>query len=561
MTTTRVLLSALALATFGLLGPFDRCMAAGQPPHEHEHGSGQAETLGTVDFPVSCNAPARETFGRAVALLHSFWYDEAEKAFVEVTRLDRVCAMGHWGVAMSLFHPVWAAANPAAGPTPAELARGRESERMARELRSKTERERDFIAAVTAFYEPPDGTDYAVRAAAFEKGMAEVYRKNPNDREAGVFYALALLGTAPPGDKSYAKQKAAAEILNRFLPGAPEHPGIAHYLIHSFDYPQLASLALPAARAYSKIAASSPHALHMPSHIFTRLALWDDSVRSNLASAEAARRHAAKAQPGASSFDQLHAIDYLAYAYLQQAQDDKARAVLEEAAKVDKLDVPNFAAAYALAAVPARFALERRSWPEAAALTVRPASFPWDRFPYAEALIQFARAIGGARSANLAVAREAVARLEVIRDGRKAARDGFWADQVEIQRLAGAAWLERAQDHVDEAVKLMRAAADLEDTTEKHPVTPGSVLPARELLGDMLLGLSEPGRALAEYEASLASAPGRFNGLLGAARAAERGGRQDKARSFYSQLLKLGAQAEGRKGELAEARAYLNRTS
>jgi hypothetical protein len=539
----------LSLLLWGGLPP----PARAQEDHQHRHSSGEVEKLGAVDFPVSCNAAARERFGRAVALLHSFWYDEAEKAFLDVAAKDPSCAMAHWGVAMSLFHPIWAAANPAAGPSPEELQRGREAIRKAKALPSTSERESDYLAAVDAFY-GPDPAEYATRALAFEKAMAEVHRKHAGDREAGVFYALALLGNAPPGDKSYARQKQAAEILNKVLPDAPEHPGVAHYLIHSFDYPKLAELALPAARAYSKIAASSPHALHMPSHIFTRLALWDDSIASNQASAETARRHVEKTRPGASSFDELHALDYLAYAFLQQGQDARARQVLDQVTAVSSLDVPNFAAAYALAAVPARDALERRQWRQAAALSVGPKWFPWSRFSYAEAIVHFARAIGGARGGSLATAQQALQRLEEIRKERLAAKDAYWAEQLEIQRLAAAAWIAQAENKADEALRLMRAAADLEDTTEKHPVTPGAVLPARELLGDMLLARGEAAQALKEYEDSLLTAPGRFNSLAGGVRAAAAAGDDAKARELYARLDALCLRADDSRPELRALR-------
>src|SRR6185436_6537934 len=284
---------------------------------------------------------------RAVALLHSFWYDEAEKSFNEVAAADPSCAIAYWGVAMSLYHPIWA------GPTPPEVKRGQEAVAKARAAGAKTERERDYIAAIEAFFRDAQGVDHRTRALAYEKAMEGVSARYPDDREAAIFHALALLGTASPADKTYARQKQAGEILNRVLPAQPDHPGVAHYLIHSFDYPELAELALPAARSYSKIAESSPHALHMPSHIFVRLGLWDDSIRANEESAAAARAHVEKTQPGAASFDELHALDYLTYSFLQEGRDAEARTMVERVRKVDKLDNPNFAAAYALAAVPA----------------------------------------------------------------------------------------------------------------------------------------------------------------------------------------------------------------
>jgi hypothetical protein len=524
------------------------------PQHDHQHHG--TEKLGTVDFPVSCNAAAQRAFGRAVALIHSFWYDEAEKAFAQVAELDPSCAMAYWGIAMSNFHPIWAP------PTPPELARGRGAVDKGRALPIPTERERDYMAAIAAYYKDADTLDHGIRKVHFEKAMEQVYLKNPKDREAAIFYALALLGTAPPTDKTYAQQRKAGDILNKVLPGAEDHPGVAHYLIHSFDYPELAEVALPAARVYSKIAATSPHALHMPSHIFTRLGLWDDSIESNLASRDAALRHVQKTGPGYSSFDQLHADDYLAYAYLQEARDKDAARVLGEIAAVDKLDLPNFAAAYALAAVPARYTLERRQWAAAAALKVTPATFPWDKYPYAEALTHFARALGGARGGDAAAARSGLARLAEIHKALLDAKDAFWAGQVEIQKVAAEAWIARMEGRNDDARRLMRAAADLEDATDKHPVTPGSVLPARELLGDLLFELGDAGPALNEYERSLATAPGRYNSLAGALRAAERTGDKQKAAELFAKLDALCARADGSRAELAALRAtYAKRSA
>lgn len=549
MKTSRWLLPITLSALF--------CSQRAWAQEKHEHAASELEKFGKVEFPVSCSAAAQEKFHRAVALLHSFAYEEAEKAFVDVLATDLSCAMGHWGIAMSLYHPVWAAANPSAAPTPAELKRGWEAVQKAKTTGSPTPREKDYISAIEDFYKDADRLDHSTRAVAFEKAMERLQQRHPEDKEAAIFYALALLGTAPPTDKTYAKQKKAAEFLNRVLPETPEHPGVAHYLIHSFDYPQLAQVALPAARAYSKIAPSAPHALHMPSHIFTRLGFWDESIESNIASAAAARRLVAKTHPGATAFDELHALDYLEYAYLQTGRDGEARRVLEQLTAVKKLDLPNFAAAYALAAVPARYSLERRSWKEAAALTVPLASFPWSRFPYAEAIVHFARGVGGARGGELAVAGEAIERLSSIQKGLAEKGDVYWAEQVEIQRRAAAAWLAHAKGKREEAVSLLRSAADMEDASEKHPVTPGPVLPARELLGDLLIELQSPGQALKEFETSLATAPGRFNGLHGAARAAELSGNHEKARHYCAELVALCRSADTERPELKEAKAFL----
>jgi hypothetical protein len=388
--------------------------------------------------------------------------------------------------------------------------------------------------------------------------MQRLSARYPEDHEAAIFYALALIATAPAADKTYTNQKQAAAILNRILPEQPDDPGIAHYLIHSYDSPRLAILALPAARTYAKIAPGLPHALHMPSHIFTRLGLWDESIQSNLASAAAAKSQMAKALPAATSQDQLHAMDYLAYAYLQTCQDEKAKRLVEEAASVSTVDQQVFQAAYAFAAIPARYALERRRWSAAAALRVQPAWFPWAHFRYAEAIIHFARALGSAHAGNTAQARAEIAELAEIEQTVRQHQEGYdWAAQVEVQRLAAVAWLKHAEGNQASALRSMRAAADLEDTMEKHPVTPGPVLPARELLGELLMELDQPARALPEFEAVLRSSPNRFNAIYGVGRAAEICRDPKKAKQLYSQLLQLCGHADTQRLELQNARAFL----
>jgi tetratricopeptide (TPR) repeat protein len=527
------------------------CTSLAMAEEKHPPAASGAEKLGQVHFPISCGAETQIQFDRAVALLHSFWYDEAGKAFTALTESEPGCAMGYWGVAMSLYHPLWAP------PSPTELEKGRAAVQKALLAKTQSDHEKDYIAAIAAFYKDSDKLDHRTRALAYEKAMEQVYLRYPKDSEAAVFYALSLNGTALPTDKTYANQKKAAEILNKVLAQKPDHPGVAHYTIHSYDSPPLASLALPAARSYAKIAPSAPHALHMPSHIFTRLGLWEESIQSNLGSAAAAKDRISKAQPGAGSFEQLHAMDYLVYAYLQGAQDKKAKQILDEIGSMEKVDAENFAAAYALAAIPARYALERRSWPEAAALTVHPATFPWDRFRYAEAITHFARALGGARKGDLATAQQALEKLASIQKALVEAKDSYWADQVEIQRRAAAAWLAQAEGKKEEALNLMRSAADLEDTTEKHPVTPGSIRPAHELLAELLLEQGDPSQALREFEASLRAAPNRLNALYGAAQAALKSGDRVKAKTYYTQLVALSAHADTERREIQEANLFL----
>ncbi|HZS05180.1 MAG TPA: hypothetical protein VFD58_10130 [Blastocatellia bacterium] len=534
-----------------LLVPLLATPAGAQESHQHQHEA--TEQLGQVNFRVSCNPAAQKQFNRAAALLHSFWYDSAEQAFAEITVTDPRCAMGYWGIAMSNFHPIW---EP---PSAAELKRGQAAIEKAKAAGAKTQRERDYIAALEVFYKDYDTLDHRTRALAYERAMEQVYLRYPEDREAAIFYALILIGNGmKDNNKSYTKEKQAAVILNKILPEEPNHPGIAHYLIHSYDYPQLAHLALPAAEQYAKIAPSAPHALHMPSHIFTRLGLWQQSIESNIASATAARNVVAKTHPGAASQNQLHAMDYLTYAYLQGAQDQKAKGVVDEAGNVSRVDQEVFQAAYAFAAIPARYALERRRWDEAAGLKLHPASFPWEQFRFAEAITYFARAVGAARSGNTASARQEVEKLSSIQKALAVVKKGYdWATQVEIERRAASAWLAHAEGKNEEALALMRSAAELEDSTDKHPVTPGAIIPAREMLGDLLLELNQPAQAVREFELSLQNAPKRFNSHYGLARAAAASGDEKKARAHYAELVALCNNADGDRPELQKAKEFL----
>ncbi len=473
--------------------------------HEHEH---QADlgNIGKAHLATSCNAAAQMEIDRGVALIHSFWYGEAEKSFRRAADADPKCGMAWWGAAMSNLHPIWAP------PSPAEWKTGMEAAQKAKAVGAATDRERAYINAINVYYDNAGGLDHAARMRAYEKAMDAVSSSNPTDNEAAIFHALSIVSIADPKDKTYANQKRAAEILNRILLLEPQHPGVAHYIIHSFDYPELAPLALTAARRYATLAPGSPHVLHMPSHIFTRLGLWDESIASNLASAAKARSYLAHALPGATAFDELHAVDYLVYAYLQRGENDKALALRDQVANVSKVDVPNFAAAYARTAVPARYALERRQWKEAAALKV-PAGVTFDKFPYAEANTHFALAIGAARSNQLDAAQNAVQRLTAIQQALVAQKDAYWADQVEIQRLGAAAWLARAMRDNDKALSLMRSAVNLEASTTKHPVTPGAIIPARELLSELLLDLGNAQESLAEAQHALRDTPNRRNAM------------------------------------------------
>jgi tetratricopeptide (TPR) repeat protein len=527
------------------------CGAGAQEQHSHH---GESEALGSVHFPVGCEARVQAAFTRAVALLHSFGYEEARKSFAKVAEQDPRCGMAFWGIAMTYYHPIWAP------PTAAELAAGAAAADQADTVGARTDREKHYITAIGAFYRDFGRVDHRTRALAYKEAMQDLARRYPDDHEASAFYALALLGTAPPGDATFAAQKQAADILNGLLMTEPQHPGAIHYLIHAYDYPALAAMALPAARTYAKLAPSSPHALHMPSHIFTRLGLWSESIESNLASAEAAQRLVARTYPGATSFDALHALDYLEYAYLQTGNEPKARRVREEAATARKFDDPSFAAGYALAAIPARFALERRRWDEAAKLQAPDVSLPWENFPYARAITYFAQALGSVRGGKPKGAHAALANLEEIHAGLvKSPVPGpyDWAGQVDSMRLAAAAWLAHSEGRQSEAVDLARSAADLEDRVGKHPVTPGAVLPARELLADLQREMGRPGEALQQYELSLSVAPNRFNSLYGAAQSAEASGDSRRAVELYAMLAENCASSD--RAEVKRARDYLER--
>lgn len=470
---------------------------------EHQHGDHHSmEELGDVNFPVSCKPESQNEFNRAIALLHDFWYAEAEKSFQKIADSDPDCVMAHWGVAMSNYHPLWAP------PNETELKKGQAAAIKAQSNPAKTEREKGYITAIAAFYKDADKLDHKTRGKLYAKEMARVHEQNPDDSEAAIFYSLALLGTADITDKAYTVQKQAAAILNPLVEKLPKHPGIVHYIIHSFDYPPLAELALPAARSYAKIAPSSPHALHMPSHIFTRLGLWEESIQSNIASAEKAKAHVQKTMPDAGSFDQLHAMDYLVYAYLQLGQEEKAMKIAEEASRIQKLDLNNFAAAYAFAAIPARLAIERHQWKDAANLQVKPEWFPWDKFPYTEAIFHYAIGVGSARTGDLEKAGKAAERLSQLQQGLEG-KDPYWAKQIEIQKKTVDAWITFAQGKTDDGLSMMKAVAALEDTTEKHAVTPGAIMPAHEMVAEMLIETKKDAEARAEFEKALESSPNR----------------------------------------------------
>jgi hypothetical protein len=513
---------------------------------QHEHPAGEPGKLGKVNFPVSCDPAVQPQFSTAVAMLHSFWYEKARETFAAVAQKDPSCGMAYWGIAMTHYHPIWEA------PGPADLKVGVAAVEKAKSVGAKTQRERDYIASIETFYKDSDKLDHRTRALAYEKAVEQLQARYPDDREGAIFYALALLATAPPTDKTYVNQRKAGAILEPIFVEQPEHPGVAHYIIHAYDYPPLADSALEAARRYAKIAPDSPHALHMPSHIFTRLGLWEESIDSNLASAASAEKNNA---PG----NELHAKDYLIYAYLQEGRDSEAKNALK-AVPHSRPDDPQYMNwLYAAGTSPARYAVERHQWFEAATLPVPPNTFPRERYVWTEANLHFARALGASHVGDTESARKDLQQLASIQDILAQENNKYWADQVDIQHEIAAAWITLAEGKRDDALQQMRSAADHEDKTDKHNVTPGVILPARELLGEMLLELKQPAKAIAEFEATLRSAPNRFNTLAGAARSAKLSGNGEKAKSYYARLLAICSHADGDRPELQEARSLLAR--
>jgi len=519
--------------------------AVGQ--HEHEHPAGDVGKLGKVNFPVSCDPSVQAQFNSAVAMLHSFWYEKAKETFAQIAHNDPACAMAYWGIAMTYYHEIWSA------PGAADLKAGSAAVEKAKSIGAKTQREQDYIAAIDTFYKDSDKLDHRTRVLRYEKAMDDLQARYADDPEARIFYALTLLATSlntSPADKTYAREKKAGQILERIFVEQPEHPGVAHYIIHAYDYPPLAERALDASRRYAKIAPDSPHALHMPSHIFTRLGLWQESIDSNLASATSAVKNHS---PG----NELHAKDYLIYAYLQRAQDREAKQALQDppAGRADDPQYMNWL--YATGTSPARYAIERHQWAEAAKLPVPANTFPRERYSWTEANLHFARVLGAAHIGDVESARKDLDRLAEIRKILAQEDNKYWGDQIDIQIEVGSAWITLADGKQEQALQEMRFAADHEDKTDKHNVTPGVIAPARELLGEMLLGMKQPAEALIQFEAVLRTAPNRFNALAGAGRAAKLSGSDEKAKTYYQIMLAMCEQADGDRPELREAKTLL----
>src|SRR5215469_12838421 len=544
MNRNHLSLAFLAAALVGLSNsPVVRAEAGTKPA--------ASAKLNEVDFPISCSAAAQKKFNQAVWVLHSFWYEEAVKAFADVTAIEPECAMGYWGIAMSHWYPLWYPPNAAA------LKAGSEAVEKAMAAKQKTDRESDYIAAISTFYRDNDKIDHRTRAVAYEKAMEQVHLRYPDDREGGVFYSLALLATAPPTDKTYANQKKAKSILDKVNGELPNHPGVAHYLIHANDSPALAEDGLTAALCYAGIAPAVPHALHMPSHIFTRLGMWRQSIDANRASSAAALGYVREeVGPDAFNGEAVHSMDYMEYALLQMGQDRDAKRVVDELLTFRRANVPNLPMAYAIAAMPARYAVERRNWAEAAALTAPPMPFPWERFPWAEAMIAYTRALGAAHTGDIGGAETEIAKLQSLKQKLDQAKDDYWAKQVEVQRLGAAGILAHAQGDDQKAVELVRAAADLDASMDKHPATPAEVVPAREVLADLLIELNQPAAALKEYERTASAERNRFRSILGIARAAKQTGDSAKSREAYEKLVAL-VSANSDRPELAEAKTFL----
>lgn len=530
------------LLLFSCLFPLS-ALADDDHDKDHHHHEDLTETqLGTVHFPISCAASVQKPFARGVALLHSFWYEEAEKEFIDISKDDPNCAMAHWGIAMSIWHQLWNE------PDAQVIARGLSEVNTAKKLSAKaTPRENAYIAAIAAFYSGSK-LDHPERAKAYSDAMKNVHKSYPDDHEAAAFYALSLLASEPHNDETFANRKEAAVILEKLFATEPDHPGVAHYLIHAYDKPQLAQLGIPAARRYAQVAPAAPHALHMPSHIFARVGLWQDDINSNLASVAATRRTAAMGMGGEGH--QFHAMDFLVYAYLQSGREADAAKVIDEIKTMPKMKSmygEDFdPQTNALSAFPAMYALELRHWSDAAALTPVPGALPGDLD-----VTYWARAIGAARSGDLTQAHKDLREIENLRQkvlAEKKSTEGMQQDYQEAE-----AWILHAEGEDDRAATILRTIADKNDKLGDEPES----IPAREMLADLLLEAKRPQQALVEYQTDLKLNPNRFNGLYGAARAAEAAGKQSDANEYYALLLKNCDGGSSTRPELSHARELL----
>ena len=501
----------------------------------------KAQQLGTVHFETSCKPEAQKLFNQGMLYQHSFWYRASQKVFEDALKADPECGIAYWGIALSLL---W---NPHAAPPAKNLAEGAATIAKGKSVGAKTPRERDYIDALAAMYADYEKVDHRTRLLAYAKAMEQLAQRYPNDDEAQIHYALALNTSASPADKTYANQLKGAAILEPIAERQPQHPGVSHYLIHLYDYPPIAEKGLNAARRYAKIAPAAAHAQHMPSHIFTRVGYWTESIASNTESARVAK-------DAGDIAERLHAMDYEVYAYLQLGQDAKAKALIDEMAEVTGLTETYMPGPYALAISPVRYVVERGDWKAAANLQVRP-----NPLPQVQAITYTARALGAARSGNPEAAKADIAKLTELRDKLRDAKDAYWSEQVDIERQVATAWALYAEGKQDEALAAMSAAADAEDKTEKHPVTPGVPKPARELYGSMLLERGMAKEALAAFEATLKKEPNRLGAYAGAAVAAEKSGDLTKAREYYGKVVAIADNADKARTEVADAQAFLQK--
>jgi tetratricopeptide (TPR) repeat protein len=509
------------------------------------------DQFGEVSFSLACNDAARENFDLAVSLLHSFEHEEAEKAFVKVLEEDPNCPMAYWGLAMcKIGHPKWA-------PSQWDFDQGIKILEIARSM-PKTVREQEYLDAVGAYFkynEVYDKSEHKVRSQKMEQKMGEIYEKYEDDKEAAILYALALFSTADPEDKTYSSRRKAGRILESIFPDQPNHPGIAHYIIHNYDNPLLAHLALNSARNYARIAPASAHAQHMPSHIFTRLGLWDESIQSNINSASSAVCYSQEVAMDGHLGDETHAMDYLVYAYLQKGDNEKANEQYEHLKTITKV---NYASSpYNVWVIPARIALENKRWEDAASLEISEKNFQIEQFPWEESIVHFTRLLGMANTGNVESAELELKNLQKLQQELVDLNEPYKANQVMIQIVASEAWIQFAKGHNEEALVRMKEAAEMEDNTEKHPITPGEVLPARELLGDMLLAMNDPVQALAAYKLDLMEHPNRFNGIYGAAIAAKRAGDLEKTNMYFKMLIALSERSNSDIAEIVEAKKYM----
>jgi hypothetical protein len=531
------LLLLVLLSTFTVFADDDK-------NHSH-HEDLNENQLGTVHFPVSCAAAVQKPFERGVAMLHSFWYEEAEKGFLQIEKDDPRCAMAHWGVAMSLWHQLWNE------PDAKVIKRGRDAVTVAEKLPNQsTPREKAYLSAIGAFYGDSEKLDHAARAKAYSDAMKKVYETYPDDHEAAAFYALSLLTSEPHQDETFANRKAAAAILEKLFAIEPDHPGVAHYLIHSYDKPQLAELGIPAARRYAEIAPAAPHALHMPSHIFARVGLWQDDIKSNLASVAATRKTAAMHMGGEGH--QFHAMNYLFYAYLQSGREADARALMDEVKAMPEMhDMygvgfdPHLATAAHFASL---YPLEMRDWATAAALT--PVAVPGTAEDSAG---YWVKAIGAAHLHQPDEVRKDVNAIAAIHERFVSLKKEDFAEATENDLKQARAWLAFAEGKYDDAVETLRPMADKEDALGEEP----EGIPTREMIAEILLAAKRPQQALAEYQTDLKFNPNRFNGLYGAARAAEEAGKQSDANEYYALLLKTCEGGSSTRAELSRAKELL----